>query len=179
MTRDEWLTEVNRLMVERYGITLLDAGFDEDDIDLYYSWGDEPEESEFMVAKNSLLKLAAADSDVASISEHFVGPTAVAVTYGDPVRVAKVLVDFQKKSEVFEIKGGFLDGSALGAEEVATLATLPSLQELRGCGPDVDYVGYGAIYPTTTRAGAQVCGPEALTARNGASSRFMPSDRVS
>jgi hypothetical protein len=42
MTRDEWLTEVNRLMVERYGITLLDAGFDEDDIDSYYSWGDEP-----------------------------------------------------------------------------------------------------------------------------------------
>jgi large subunit ribosomal protein L10 len=93
--------------------------------------GDAPEESEFLVAKNSLLKLAAADSEVSSISEHFRGPSAIAVSYGDPVRIAKVLVDFQKKIDVFEIKGGFLDGNALGAEEVATLATLPSLLELR------------------------------------------------
>jgi len=93
--------------------------------------GDAPEESEFLIAKNSLLKLAVADSEVSSISEHFRGPSAIAVTYGDPVRVAKVLVDFQKKNDVFEIKGGFLDGNALGAEEVATLATLPSLLELR------------------------------------------------
>ena len=94
--------------------------------------GDAPEESEFLVAKNSLLKLAAADSGVSSISDYFTGPTAIAVAYGDPVRVAKVLVDFQKKADVFEIKGGFLDGSALGAADVATLATLPSLLELRG-----------------------------------------------
>jgi large subunit ribosomal protein L10 len=94
--------------------------------------GDAPEESEFLVAKNSLLKLAAADSDLASISEHFVGPTAIAVSYGDPVRTAKVLVDFAKKAEVFEIKGGYLDGNVLGADEIAKLATLPSLLELRG-----------------------------------------------
>jgi large subunit ribosomal protein L10 len=93
--------------------------------------GDAPEESEFLIAKNSLLKLAAADSDLSSISEHFRGPTAIAVSYGDPVRVAKVLVDFQKKNDAFEVKGGYLDGSALGADEVATLATLPSLLELR------------------------------------------------
>lgn len=94
--------------------------------------GDEPDESEYQVAKNSVLKLAVADSDVAVLAEYFSGPTSVAISYGDPVRIAKVLVDTAKKVETFEIKGGFLDGKALTEAEVAKLATLPSLDELRG-----------------------------------------------
>jgi large subunit ribosomal protein L10 len=94
--------------------------------------GDQPDESEYSVTKNSVLKLAVADSDAAVLSEYFTGPTSVAISYGDPVRIAKVLVDTAEKVEAFEIKGGFLDGKALTEAEVATLATLPSLDELRG-----------------------------------------------
>ena len=94
--------------------------------------GDDPDESEYQVTKNSVLKLAVAGTDAAVLSEHFSGPTSVAISYGDPVRVAKVLVETAKKVETFEIKGGFLDGKALTEAEVATLATLPSLDELRG-----------------------------------------------
>ena len=54
------------------------------------------------------------------------------MSYGDPVALAKVLVDFQKKHEDFELKGGFLDGKALDTGEIARLATLPNLQEIRG-----------------------------------------------
>ena len=46
--------------------------------------------------------------------------------------VAKVLVDCGKKIDAFELKGGYLDGKALDVAEVAKLATLPSLLELRG-----------------------------------------------
>jgi large subunit ribosomal protein L10 len=94
--------------------------------------GENPEESEYRVAKNSVLKLAVADTDLAPLSECFSGPTSIAISYADPVRVAKVLVDLEKKSDDFELKGGFLDGQTLDQAGVAKLATLPSLLELRG-----------------------------------------------
>lgn len=93
--------------------------------------GDEPEGSEYSVRKNSVLKLAVADSDLSPLTDHFAGPTSIAIAYGDPVRVAKVLVETEKDVEAFELKGGFLDGKALGVAEVGKLATLPSLLELR------------------------------------------------
>ncbi len=93
--------------------------------------GDEPEESEYSVKKNSVLKLAVADTDLSPLTDHFAGPTSIAIAYGDPVRVAKVLVETQKGVDAFELKGGYLDGKALDVTEVNTLATLPSLLELR------------------------------------------------
>lgn len=87
---------------------------------------------DYQVAKNSLLKRASEGGDVAVLHEHFVGPTAVAIAYGDPVSVAKVLVKYASDHEVFQIKGAMLDGKALGKNEIAKLATLPTLFELRG-----------------------------------------------
>ena len=88
---------------------------------------------EYHVVKNSVLKRAAEGLDVAALEEHFAGPTAVAISFGDPVGLAKTLVDFAKEhEEVFELRGGVLDGKAIDTGEIATLATLPSLDELRG-----------------------------------------------
>ena len=89
-------------------------------------------ESEYTVAKNSLLKIACTGSDVELLSEHFIGPTSVTISYGDPAGVAKVLVNYAKSNDAFEIKGAMLDGKSLDGAEVAKLATLPSLLELRG-----------------------------------------------
>jgi large subunit ribosomal protein L10 len=87
---------------------------------------------EYRVWKNSVLRRAAADSDVAAISERFRGPTAVALSFGDPVGLAKILTDFAKDHEVFALKAGVLDGRAIAPAEISTLATLPSLDALRG-----------------------------------------------
>jgi large subunit ribosomal protein L10 len=87
--------------------------------------------NEYQVAKNSLLRRAAKGLDAELLDQHFTGPTAIAIGYGDPVGLAKVLVQYAEKHEVFQIKGAVLDGKALGKEEVAKLATLPSLLELR------------------------------------------------
>ncbi|HIF99673.1 MAG TPA: 50S ribosomal protein L10 [Myxococcales bacterium] len=93
----------------------------------------EPEDDfEYRVAKNSLLALAADGHDAEVLKEHFSGPTAVALSYGDPVGLAKVLVKYSKDHELFEIKGGVLDGKPLNEGEVKHLATLPNLLELRG-----------------------------------------------
>jgi large subunit ribosomal protein L10 len=87
---------------------------------------------EYRVLKNSVLRRAAADSDVAAISDRFRGPTALALSYGDPVALARILVDFAKEHEVFQLKAGVLDGRAIAPAEIGKLATLPSLDALRG-----------------------------------------------
>ena len=94
--------------------------------------GDEPDNSEYSVAKNSVLRLAVEGSELEVIADRFKGPTAIAISYADPVRVAKVLVECGKELDNFEVKGGYLDGQALDVKEVGKLATLPSLLELRG-----------------------------------------------
>jgi large subunit ribosomal protein L10 len=86
---------------------------------------------EYHVTKNTLLRRAVEGTGVASLEPSFVGPTAIAFSFGDPVGLAKVLVDYAKQHEVFEVKAGWLEGRAIGREEIADLATLPSLEELR------------------------------------------------
>ena len=86
---------------------------------------------EYHVVKNSILRLAAEGGDLAQLAGHFQGPTAVALSYGDPVGMAKALVDFAKGNEALELKAGVLDGKIIEPGEIATLATLPSLDGLR------------------------------------------------
>lgn len=88
-------------------------------------------EFEYRVTKNTLLRRAAEGNEAASLADHFQGPTAVALSFGDPVGLAKVLVEYAKAHEAFELKAGLVEGRPLGAAEVATLATLPNLEELR------------------------------------------------
>jgi len=87
---------------------------------------------EYRVTKNSVLRLAAGDTDVASIVEHFQGPTAIAISYGDPVALAKVLADFAEDRDAFALKAGVLEGNAVTPAEIAQIAKLPSMDELRG-----------------------------------------------
>jgi large subunit ribosomal protein L10 len=87
---------------------------------------------EYKVTKNTLLRRAAEGTDVACVTAHFKGPTAIAVSFGDPVALAKILVAYAKDNEIFQLRGGMLDGKPLDKAEIATLATLPSLDALRG-----------------------------------------------
>lgn len=87
---------------------------------------------EYRVTKNCVLRLAAGDTPMENIASHFQGPIAIALSFGDPVGLAKVLADFAKDHEVFGLKVGVLEGDAIGAAEIEKLATLPSLDQLRG-----------------------------------------------
>jgi len=87
---------------------------------------------EYRVTKNTLLRLAVEGLEAESLREYFEGPTALAFSFGEPVGLAKVLVDYAKEHEVFELRGGLVEGQAVGQAEIATLATLPGLDELRG-----------------------------------------------
>ena len=87
---------------------------------------------EYRVAKNAVLRRAVADLDVAGLVDHFEGPTAVAISFSDPVGLAKILSDFAKDHEVFELKGGLVDGEVIDTAQIEALAKLPSMDGLRG-----------------------------------------------
>lgn len=83
------------------------------------------------VTKNRLVKLALAGTENESVSEYFTGPTAIAYS-DDPVAAPKVAAKFAKENENLVILGGVMGSTALDAASVKNLASLPSLDELRG-----------------------------------------------
>ena len=85
----------------------------------------------YKVTKNKLAKLAIEGTPYASLSDLLTGPTAFA-TSTDPVAAAKVAVDFAKTNDKFEILGGAMGATLLDIEGVRALASLPSLDALRG-----------------------------------------------
>ena len=87
--------------------------------------------AKFKVTKNRLTKLALEQTQFKDIADLFTGPTAIAYS-DDPVAPAKVAVDFEKKLENFKIIGGGYDGQKIEKDKINFLATLPSMDELRG-----------------------------------------------
>ncbi len=89
-------------------------------------------DSEYKVVKNSLLIRASEENDVALIKEYFQGPSAVALSYNDPVATAKVLAGFADKHEKLEIKIGIMGGKLLDLSAIKALSLLPSRDVLLG-----------------------------------------------
>lgn len=83
------------------------------------------------VAKNRLVKLALEGTDAKGIADLLKGPTCLAFSE-DPVAAPKVAVKFAKGNEKFIILGGAMGTQVLDAKGVNSLASLPSLDELRG-----------------------------------------------
>ena len=90
------------------------------------------EDIEFQVAKNTLLIRAAKDTEAALIEDYFKGPSAVALSYTDPVAPAKILAQFAKDNQKLEIKGGVLKNKVLDVDAIKALAKLPSREVLLG-----------------------------------------------
>ena len=87
--------------------------------------------AKFKVTKNRLTKIALADTPFESITDLFAGPTAIAYS-DDPVAPAKVSVSFEKKFENFKIIGGSYEGEKIDISKINFLASLPSLDQIRG-----------------------------------------------
>ncbi|HEY5878465.1 MAG TPA: 50S ribosomal protein L10 [Nakamurella sp.] len=133
----------------------------------------------YTVAKNTLVKRAAADAGVQGLDDLFVGPTAVAFVTGEPVDAAKALRDFAKAHPLLVIKGGLLDGRPLAPAEVTKLADLDSREVLLGklAGAMKGTLTKAAIVlnalPTKT---AQLLA--ALQEKQGAAAESTPSEAV-
>jgi large subunit ribosomal protein L10 len=88
-------------------------------------------ESTYRVVKNRLARRALEGTGVAPLAEHFDGPTAIAHHPSSLVDLAKVIQDFMEDHEALTVKAALLDGKVLGTEELAAIAKLPGLDELR------------------------------------------------
>ncbi len=86
--------------------------------------------STYAVAKNTLVRRAAADAGVEGLDELFIGPTAIAFVTGEPVDAAKALKTFAKENKALVIKGGYMDGRVLTVIEVDRIADLESREVL-------------------------------------------------
>ena len=84
----------------------------------------------YAVAKNTLVKRAAAEAGIDGLDELFTGPTAIAFVNGEPVDAAKAIKKFAKDHKALVIKGGYMDGRPLSVAEVERIADLESREVL-------------------------------------------------
>jgi len=85
----------------------------------------------YKVTKNRLAKLALAGTPYEPITDLFSGPTAIAYS-ADPVAAARVAVSYAKENDKLIVVGGAMGDTLLDENAVKALASLPSLDELRG-----------------------------------------------
>lgn len=81
------------------------------------------------VVRNTLLKKAVADTSFECIQEALVGPTILAFSMEDPGAAARVLKDFAKGNDKFEVKALSIGGKLLDASQIDALASLPTYDQ--------------------------------------------------
>lgn len=79
---------------------------------------------EYSVAKNTLFKIAANDAGIEGLNDLLSGPSAFAFVKGEAVDAAKVMKKFGEDNDAFVVKGGYMDGDALSADQVKAIADL-------------------------------------------------------
>jgi large subunit ribosomal protein L10 len=86
--------------------------------------------SNYRVVKNTLVRLAAQGTPAGNLSKSFDGSTAIAYNDKDPVALAKALTAYAKTNPLFVFKAGMVEGRVVNIEDFATIAALPSKEEL-------------------------------------------------
>ena len=88
-------------------------------------------DAEYRVVKNTLFKMAAGDAmPVDQMGEHLAGPTAIGFAKGDPVAVAKILLDYARDHKAMSVKAGVMDGRVLTTSQVDALSKTPPREVL-------------------------------------------------
>ena len=86
--------------------------------------------AEYKVIKNNITRRALAECGIEGLEEQLTGPTAVIMSNEDYLEPAKAIYKFSKDNDFYKIKGGVIEGKVMTAEEIITLAKLPSREEL-------------------------------------------------
>ena len=86
--------------------------------------------SEYSVIKNNITRRALAEAGIEGLEDKLVGPTAVIMSSEDYLEPSKTIYEFTKNNEYYKIKGGVIEGKVMTAEEIVTLAKLPSKETL-------------------------------------------------
>ena len=85
----------------------------------------------FKVVKNTLARRSVDQAGLNDLKEYLTGPTAMAFCLADPVLGAKILSDFKKQNEKFEIKGCVFDNQIYDKDYIDKIANLPSAEQIK------------------------------------------------
>ncbi len=83
-------------------------------------------DTEYHVTKNTLARIAGADSGLAALDASLTGTTALAVCFGEITAPAKLLTDFERTSKFFKIRAALLQGQVLAGNQLLVVANLPA-----------------------------------------------------
>ena len=86
--------------------------------------------AKYTIIKNNITKRALAECKIEGLDDKLEGPTAVIISNEDYLEPSKIIYEFTKKNDFYKIKGGVIDGKVMTAEEIVTLAKLPSRETL-------------------------------------------------
>ena len=86
--------------------------------------------AEYKVIKNNITRRALAEAGIEGLEDKLVGPTAIIMSNEDYLEPAKAIYEFTKANDFYKIKGGVIEGKVMTAEEIITLAKLPSRETL-------------------------------------------------
>ena len=86
--------------------------------------------AKYTIIKNNITRRALAECEIEGLDDKLVGPTAVVIGKEDYLEPAKAIYNFTKNNEYYKIKGGVIEGKVMTAEEIITLAKLPSRETL-------------------------------------------------
>ena len=86
--------------------------------------------AKYTVIKNNITRRALAECGIEGLDDKLVGPTAVIMSNEDYLEPAKAIYNFSKNNDYYKIKGGVIEGKVMTAEEIITLAKLPSRETL-------------------------------------------------
>lgn len=86
--------------------------------------------SKYAVIKNNITRRALAECGLEGLDEQLEGPTAVIMSDEDYLEPSKIIYNFSKNNDYYKIKGGVIEGKVMSAEEIITLAKLPSRETL-------------------------------------------------
>lgn len=85
---------------------------------------------EYKVIKNNITRRALQECKFEGLDDTLVGPTAVIMTNDDYLEPTKAIYEYAKSNENYKIKGGIIEGKVMTAEEIITIAKLPSRETL-------------------------------------------------
>jgi len=88
-------------------------------------------DGEYLVAKNTLTRLALGKETATAVDPMLHGPTAIAFGFSDAVAIAKIVHDYAKENEKLVVKGAVFGSEVLAPEALSRLATMPSRDQLR------------------------------------------------
>lgn len=86
--------------------------------------------AKYNIIKNNITRRALAECGIEGLEEQLEGPTAVVMSSEDYLEPSKIIYKFNKSNDYYKIKGGVIEGKVMSAEEIITLAKLPSRETL-------------------------------------------------